>query len=131
MLIVMKFGGTSVGSAERIAQAARLAVEAAARGHQVVVVTSAMSKVTDVLVDAAQTASRGHWDPALRRQLFERHREAADALTPGNDAERQQVLAQIDEQLDRFEKLCFGLSMVHELTPRLLDAMSGTGELLA
>ena len=72
MLIVMKFGGTSVGSAERITQAARLAVDAAARGHQVVVVTSAMSKVTDSLVDAAHSAARGKWDPALRQQLFER-----------------------------------------------------------
>src|SRR6186713_1275742 len=111
MLIVMKFGGTSVGSAERIAQAARLAVEAAEKGHQVVVVTSAMSKVTDLLVEAAQTASRGKWDPALRQQLFDRHREAADALTSGDAADRQQVLAQIDAQLERFEKLCFGLSM--------------------
>src|SRR6476619_3058191 len=131
MLIVMKFGGTSVGSAERISQAARLAVDASHKGHQVVVVTSAMSRVTDSLVDAAQTASRGKWDPAVRQQLLTRHRDAAEALTTANAADRQQVLAQIDEQLDRFEKLCFGLSMVHELTPRLLDAISGTGELLA
>jgi len=131
MLIVMKFGGTSVGSADRISQAARLAVDAAAKGHRVVVVTSAMSKVTDSLVDAAQTASRGKWDPALRAQLFERHRQAADAITAGNSDDREQVLAQIETQLDRFEKLCFGLSMVHELTPRLLDAISGTGEMLA
>src|SRR3954471_20732308 len=131
MLIVMKFGGTSVGSAERIAEAARLAVDAAEKGHEVVVVTSAMSKVTDLLVDAAQTASRGKWDPPIRQQRFERHRAAADAVTTGDAADRQQVLAQIDGQLDRFEKLCFGLSMVHELTPRLLDAISGTGELLA
>ena len=131
MLIVMKFGGTSVGSAERIAEAARLAVDASAKGHQVVVVTSAMSKVTDLLVDAAHAASHGQWDPAVRQQLLDRHREAADALTAGNAADREQVLAQITMQLERFEKLCFGLSMVHELTPRLLDAISGTGELLA
>jgi bifunctional aspartokinase / homoserine dehydrogenase 1 len=131
MLIVMKFGGTSVGSAERIVEAARLAVDTAGKGHQVVIVTSAMSKVTDSLVDAAQTASRGQWDPAVRQLLFDRHRQAADALTIGNVADRNQVLAQIDAQLERFEKLCFGLSMVHELTPRLLDAISGTGELLA
>jgi bifunctional aspartokinase / homoserine dehydrogenase 1 len=131
MLIVMKFGGTSVGSAERIAEAARLAVDTAAKGHQVVVVTSAMSKVTDSLVDAAHTASRGQWDPAVRQQLFERHRSAAEELTAGNMPDRDQVLAQIQAQLERFEKLCFGLSMVHELTPRLLDAISGAGELLA
>src|SRR5215203_4582139 len=113
MLIVMKFGGTSVGSAERIAEAARLSVEAAGKGHRVVVVTSAMSKVTDSLVDAAHAASRGKWDPAIRQQLLERHRQAADALCAGNAADRDQVIAQIDAQLDRFEKLCFGLSMVH------------------
>jgi bifunctional aspartokinase / homoserine dehydrogenase 1 len=131
MLIVMKFGGTSVGSAERISGAARLAVDAAERGHQVVVVTSAMSKVTDLLVEAAQSASTGKWDSTIRQQLFNRHREAADILTAGNSADRERVIAQIEGQLERFEKLCFGLSMVHELTPRLLDAISGTGELLA
>ena len=68
MLIVMKFGGTSVGSAERIAQAAQLAVDTAAHGHQVVVVTSAMSKVTDALIGAARRASTGDWDPALRQE---------------------------------------------------------------
>ena len=130
MLIVMKFGGTSVGSVEGIAQAAQLAVDAAAQGHQVVVVTSAMSKVTDALIGAAQLASTGQWDPALRQELFERHKAVADALI-GNDAARHAaVLDDLRQRLDRFEKLCFGLSMVHELTPRLLDAISGTGEML-
>ena len=44
---------------------------------------------------------------------------------------RGAVLAEIERRLDRFETLCRGLSMVHELTPRLLDAISGTGEMLA
>ncbi|HTM03909.1 MAG TPA: aspartate kinase [Vicinamibacterales bacterium] len=126
----MKFGGTSVGSAERIAQAARLAVDASKNGHAVVVVTSAMSKVTDLLIEAAHTASRGRWDPGIRQQLFERHRQAAEAITTERHA-LVAVLDQIDAQLDRLEKLCFGLSMVHELTPRLMDAISGTGEMLA
>jgi aspartate kinase len=41
------------------------------------------------------------------------------------------VLDVLARKLDRFEKLCFGLSMVHELTPRLLDAISGMGEMLS
>jgi len=127
----MKFGGSSVGSAERIAHAAKLAVDTAAKGHQVVVVTSAMSKVTDALIDAARLASTGQWDPAVRQELFDRHKAAADALI-GNDAARHaEVLDALRLRLERFEKLCFGLSMVHELTPRLLDAISGTGEMLA
>jgi aspartate kinase len=130
MLIVMKFGGTSVGSAERIAQAAQLAVDTAAKGHQVVVVTSAMSKVTDGLIAAARKASAGEWDPALRQELFDRHKSVADALVADDGERHAAVLDALGQRLDRFEKLCFGLSMVHELTPRLLDAISGTGEML-
>ena len=131
MLIVMKFGGTSVGSAERIMQAAQIVVDTAAKGHQVVVVASAMSKVTDSLIGAAREASTGHWDVARRQELFERHKVVADAVA-GNDTVRHEaVLEALQRRLDRFEKLCFGLSMVHELTPRLLAAISGTGEMLS
>ena len=131
MLIVMKFGGTSVGSAERIAQAAQLAMASAGKGHQIVVVTSAMSRVTNTLIDAAREASTGRWDPLIREQLFERHRAVAQTLVGEKSPKLQPVLDALNRRLDRFEKLCFGLSMVHELTPRLLDAISGTGEMLA
>jgi aspartate kinase len=126
----MKFGGTSVGSADRIAAAAQLVTKAIDGGHRVVVVTSAMSGVTNGLIDAARAAAKGHWDPRIRLDLFDRHRAVAEALV-NDPARRAAVLDEIDRRLDRFEKLCFGLSMVHELTPRLLDAISGTGEMLA
>jgi aspartate kinase len=130
MLIVMKFGGTSVGSAERMAQAAQLAVASASQGHQVVIVTSAMSGVTNGLIDAAQRAAKGQWDAQVRETLFQKHKAAAEQII-ADAGERSAVLEVIDRRLDRFEKLCFGLSLVHELTPRLLDAISGTGEMLA
>lgn len=131
MLIVMKFGGTSVGSAERIRSAAQLAIQSAEQGHKVVVVTSAMSGVTNTLIAAAQAASTGHWDTATRRELFDRHAAAAEAITSGDPVRRAAIIEELERRLDRFEKLCFGLSMVHELTPRLLDAISATGEMLA
>jgi aspartate kinase len=130
MLIVMKFGGTSVGSAERIAQAATLVTDAMSTGHRVAVVTSAMSGVTNTLIDAARASSKGQWDPTIRQRLFDLHRTAAATLV-AEAAGRARVIDEIDRRLDRFEKLCFGLSMVHELTPRLLDAISGIGEMLA
>src|SRR5205085_11740739 len=92
MLIVMRFGGTPVGSAERIAQAAQLAADSAAQGHQVVVVTSAMSKVTDTLIAAARQASAGHWDPEIRQQLYDRHKAVADAVVGGDAARHATVL---------------------------------------
>jgi len=131
MRIVMKFGGTSVGSAERIAQAAQLAVRAAVDGHGVVVVTSAMSKVTNVLIDAAKQAAAGQWDSAVRRELERRHLEVAATLLPDDAGRRAVVERHLSDRLESFEKLCYGLSMVRDLTPRLMDAISGIGETLA
>src|SRR5437867_111715 len=130
MLLVMKFGGTSVGTGERIAQAAELALESAAQGHQVVVVTSAMSGLTNQLILAAQNAAKGNWQPGVRDNFYERHKAVADQLIKDDPAGHKAVLETISQRLDQIEKLCFGLSMVHELTPRLLDVISGTGEML-
>ena len=131
MLLVQKFGGTSVGSAERIAQAARLAADAAAEGHRVVVVTSAMSGVTNLLVAAARRASGGEWSFDERDALWERHYRVARELFGGDAALLDLVRERLARGLDRVDKLCYGLSLVHELTPRLMDAISGTGEMLS
>lgn len=56
-LIVQKYGGTSVGSAERIQVVARRIAKTAAAGHSVVVVVSAMGKTTDTLVKLANEVS--------------------------------------------------------------------------
>jgi aspartate kinase len=53
-LIVKKFGGTSVGSAERIKHVADLLIKAKEEGHQCVVVVSAMGDTTDDLIDLAK-----------------------------------------------------------------------------
>lgn len=53
-LIVQKFGGTSVGTVERIQAVARRVIQTRNAGHDVVVVVSAMGKSTDVLVDIAK-----------------------------------------------------------------------------
>lgn len=56
-LIVQKFGGTSVGSIERILNVAECVKEETMRGNQVVVVVSAMGKTTDQLVSMAREIS--------------------------------------------------------------------------
>ena len=73
-LIVMKFGGTSVGSAERIRQAASI-VQQHARKDRVVVVVSALSKVTDLIIavlNAARAGDRAKMDEGFR-SLRDRH----------------------------------------------------------
>ena len=56
-LIVQKFGGTSVGDAERIREVAAHVARTRAEGHEVVVVVSAMGKFTDNLISLADEVS--------------------------------------------------------------------------
>ena len=56
-LIVQKFGGTSVGSVEKIENVASRVIEEKERGNDVVVVVSAMGKTTDQLVKMAEDIS--------------------------------------------------------------------------
>ncbi len=126
----MKFGGTSVGSAERIAQAADLAVKSAKEGHKVVVVTSAMSGVTNKLIAAAQNAVNGYYHKTVSDDLHEPHRQAVHMLAPSDASRRREAIELLRQRVERFETLCKGLTMVRELTPRTLDAISGLGEML-
>lgn len=130
MLIVMKFGGTSVKSAARIAQAAALAVNSARAGHQVVVVTSAMSGVTDKLIGAAKNAVNGQYHKTVSDEIYEPHRLALHELTPNDATRRREALESLRQKIERLDTLCKGLTMLRELTPRTLDAISGMGEML-
>jgi len=79
----MKFGGTSVGSPERIETAAGL-IAHSAQSHSVVVILSAMSKVTDLLLDTLNLAEQGQLEDVEVNlvSLRQRHREACAALLP-------------------------------------------------
>ena len=62
-IVVMKFGGTSVADADKIRAAARRAIRTQKKGHQVVMVVSAMGKTTDKLEALANEVSRGKGPP--------------------------------------------------------------------
>ena len=129
-LVAMKFGGTSVGNAERMERVASL-VREHAREAEVVVIVSAMGGVTDMLIRAATEASRGdreHWK-GVRQELARRHREVADQLLSAG--EQAIVLPRLAEQVSFFENLCSGFSLVREVTPRAMDALSSLGEVMS
>ena len=83
-LLVMKFGGTSMGSAERMRVAARIVQQEQAK-RPVVVVVSAMSKITDLLLDTMRHAEAGN-RAAMEANLADlrsRHEETCRDLLPG------------------------------------------------
>jgi bifunctional aspartokinase / homoserine dehydrogenase 1 len=129
MTLVMKFGGTSVGSAGAIQGTAELAMRFRRQWEQVVVVVSAMAGVTDLLLKGATTAVAG--DATTYREvagiLRHKHLEVLSQLAvTGPDSEA--VAADIEQYLERFTTLCRAVLVLGELTPRALDTISGMGE---
>ncbi len=133
MPLVMKFGGTSVGSVEAIRRTAEL-IENTIKGYgEVVVVASAMgtkpTKVTDLLLQGAHAAAEGDGAACGRaaQTLREVHADVIKGLLFAEE-ERELVLAENSRFIDRFEDLCRAVLVLGELTPRALDAISAMGE---
>ncbi len=129
-LLVMKFGGTSMGSAERIRVAAALASAELAR-RPVAVVVSAMSKVTDLLLDTMRHAEAGDRAGIERNlaSLRTRHEEACRELLPPEA--QSGVLARIGELTAEFERIVGGMAMLNERPPRSVDEAVAIGERLS
>jgi len=129
-LQVMKFGGTSVGDASCMARAAQIVAQAG-RNDAVVAVVSAMSGVTNRLVETANRAGIGDREAGsgLITALREQHNVALAALVPAETA-RAAVCRKLEEILAEGQRLFDGTALLRELTPRTLDAVSSLGERL-
>ncbi|MFP4322608.1 MAG: aspartate kinase [Anaerolineales bacterium] len=131
-LITMKFGGTSVGSVEAIRQVADIIEQQLAEGHQVVTVVSAMSGVTNALIQAAYESEHGDVGSYRRvaSELRQRHVAAANVLVSVANR-RARLIDEIRMLLDDFEQLCHSISIMREVTPRGMDVVSSLGERLS
>jgi aspartate kinase len=128
-MIVMKFGGTSVGSPDRIRGVAARVRERLDR--KPVVVVSALSGVTDLLIRGARLALER--DPKaldVPREVLSRHNDAVRDLVPAGEA-RNRLLAHVEGVVKELETIYTGVLYLGELTPRSLDAVSGMGERLS
>ena len=129
-LLVIKFGGTSVGSAERMRAAARLAADERQK-RPVAVVVSAMSKITDLLLDTMRHAEAG--DHAGMESnlttLLARHEDACRALLP--EPRQAAVMAKIHRLVEEFERIVRGMAMLGERPPRSVDEAVALGERLS
>jgi bifunctional aspartokinase / homoserine dehydrogenase 1 len=130
-LQVMKFGGTSVGDAMCIARTAQI-VAKAARENPCVVVVSAMSGVTNRLIEAARKAATGDSGEGgnVTNVLRSQHAAAIEGLIQEPEA-RQRVMRLIDAVLAEARRLCDGTALLRELTPRTMDEISSLGERLS
>ncbi|WKZ39884.1 MAG: aspartate kinase [Anaerolineales bacterium] len=127
--LVMKFGGTSVGSVDALVSATQIIRDAKKEWERIVVVTSAMSGVTNLLLDSAASASQGKVDPlsAAESTLKERHFAAADSLIQDADL-REKTKAEIELLIQSFVDLCKAIAVLGEASPRAMDAVASLGE---
>src|SRR6185503_1771585 len=138
-MIVCKFGGTSVidrAAIERLIAIIRAARQAAIQPESTdwrgpVVVVSALGGATDRFLGVAAEAGAGDIDGAIHNvgALRARHHEVAGVVT--NATERTAVDAFIDAEFDSLERVIGALGVLREVTPRWLDAIAATGEIVS
>ena len=129
-MIVMKFGGTSVGNASRILQLTEI-VKHQAEQSPVVVVVSAMSGVTNLLEEACNKAAAQ--DEGFRmvvEAIARQHDECIGSIPFSPDASSR-LIAHVRESLQRLGEICKGLFLVGDLTPKTKAHIMSFGELLS
>ncbi len=126
---VLKFGGTSVASAENINKVVEI-VSATIKKEPAVVVVSALGGVTDLLLGAATLAAAG--DETYREKLTvveQRHLDAVKQLLPV--AGQSQLLSLVKKACNEIEDISNGIFLLRELTARSKDRIASYGEWLS
>jgi aspartate kinase len=128
-MIVAKFGGTSVGAIAEIDRAARIVKSMADR--KPVIVLSAMSKVTDALLDAGAAALAGN-DQERDRILTELRRKHDHVILEMLGARKSApaVRNTLQPIWDEMQKVFTGVSLLREMSVRSKDLIGSFGERL-
>lgn len=126
---VLKFGGTSVGSAENIKKVIEI-VKSASENDHVVVVVSAVGGITDKLMRASQKAIDNDLNyKSDYDKLKQQHVEIMEGLLSGSTLSDTKDV--IFEKLAELEKLLDGIFLINELSPKTTDKLLSFGELMS
>jgi aspartokinase/homoserine dehydrogenase 1 len=126
---VLKFGGSSVGSAENIEKVVEI-VGKAIETDVCAVVLSAMQGTTDALIDIAKIAERG--DDGFRskiREIETKHLAATRKLLGENSQDG--VFDFVENRINELRSICEGVYLLRELSLRTLDRIVSLGEILS
>jgi aspartate kinase len=126
-VIVVKFGGTSVGDAAAIRRATEIV-----RGRldrKPVVVVSALGGATNALLAIAEQSAKGHLIGAMRgvETLRDRHLKECEELLGGSEV-AEETAAELSAMFDELAHLAEALSTLGHATPRSMDAIAAYGE---
>jgi aspartate kinase len=130
-MIVIKFGGTSVGDADRVANAIDIVAE---RRHlKPVIVVSALSGVTNDLVAASEAACAQ--DPKRVAEIIanvrRRHEDVALRLVQQKSDFLESFNRQLNKQIEEIDTILRGIALLGEITMRARDKVMSIGEKLS
>lgn len=127
---VLKFGGSSVANAENISRVAKI-VASAIQKDKTIVVVSALSGVTDLLLQSAVLAAEGSEDAYKEKIniIQQKHFDAVKQLIPV--ASQSQLLSLVKRSVNEIEDICNGIFLLREVTPRTKDRLASYGEWLS
>jgi aspartate kinase len=130
-VIVIKFGGTSVGDAERVANAIDIVAE---RKHlNPIVVVSALAGVTDDLVAATEAACAGDGQRVndIIDRIRQRHEDVAMRLVQQKFDFFDTFVKRLDKQIEEIHTILRGITLLREVTARAHDKIVSIGEKLS
>lgn len=122
---VLKFGGTSVGSAESILNVKKI-VES--QSEPVIVVVSALGGITDKLIKTSQLAVDG--DASYQesfKEIVERHENMVNTVIPAGE-KRENLMAVVRESLEELKSIYQGVYLIKDLSPKTSAAIVSYGE---
>jgi aspartate kinase len=130
-MILIKFGGTSVGDPGHLRTA--IDIVAAERDRKPVVVVSALSGVTNQLVEATQAAARGEVDHfrEIVMAIRERHEAIAFELVQQKSDYLEAFLRQLGRHIDEISDILKGIALVGDVSLRAKDKIVAIGEKLS
>lgn len=130
-MIVIKFGGTSVGDADRVAQAVDIVAERRHLGP--IVVVSALAGVTNDLVAASEAACAQKPDVVQQiiKTIRARHHDVALQLVQHKSDFLASFMTKLDKQIEEIDTILRGIALLGEITLRARDKVMSIGEKLS
>ncbi|HEY0433870.1 MAG TPA: aspartate kinase, partial [Chitinophagaceae bacterium] len=126
---VLKFGGTSVGSAANIEKVIGI-VDERLQADRLVVVVSALGGTTDALLECGRVAATSNEEYKEKLHAIEqRHISAVKELLPVQS--QSSLLSLVKKMCNEIEDLCNGVFLLSELSPRTIDKLLSYGELIS
>ena len=131
MKLVVKFGGTSISSVKKIIDVAKY-LHNLSKKNQIITVCSAISDVTDDLIQISKFIQKGNKEKAnqLVKKITQKHKQVANELIKKSQ-NRKKLHEKLNSDFTELEDLVHGMILLGEVTPRSMDYLISFGERLS